>query len=48
MKQVCADRYQQFWTAGNASKIKQVSLDDYAAKYAKGELSSTGKTTVAV
>ena len=48
MQQVCADRYQQFWTAGNASKIKQVSLDEYAAKYAKGELSSTSKKTVAV
>ncbi len=48
MKQVCADRYQQFWTAGNASKIKQIGLDEYAAKYAKGELSSTKKTTVAV
>jgi fructose-bisphosphate aldolase, class II len=38
MKQVCADRYQQFWCAGQASKIKQVSLEDYAKKYAKGEL----------
>lgn len=48
MKQVCADRYQQFWTAGNASKIKQVSLDEFAAKYAKGELSATTKKAVAV
>ena len=23
MKQVCAERYEAFWTAGNASKIKQ-------------------------
>jgi fructose-bisphosphate aldolase class II len=38
MKQVCSDRYQQFWCAGQASKIKQVSLEEYAAKYAKGEL----------
>ncbi|MBE9030588.1 fructose-bisphosphate aldolase class II [filamentous cyanobacterium LEGE 11480] len=38
MKQVCSDRYQQFWCAGQASKIKQVSLEDYAAKYSKGEL----------
>ncbi|MCU0568262.1 MAG: fructose-bisphosphate aldolase class II [Oculatellaceae cyanobacterium Prado106] len=38
MQKVCADRYHQFGTAGNASKIKQVSLEDYAAKYAKGEL----------
>jgi fructose-bisphosphate aldolase class II len=48
MQQVCAERYQQFWTAGNASKIKQLTLDDYAAKYAKGELSSTAKQAVAV
>ncbi len=46
MKQVCMERYQQFWTAGNASKIKQMSLDDYAAKYAKGELKA--KTTIVV
>lgn len=36
MQKVCADRYNQFGTAGNASKIKAVSLDDFAAKYAKG------------
>jgi len=35
MQKVCADRYNQFDTAGNASKIKAVSLDDFAAKYAK-------------
>jgi fructose-bisphosphate aldolase class II len=48
MKKVCGDRYQQFWSAGNASKIKQVSLDDFAAKYAKGELTATSKKAVAV
>ncbi|MDJ0581568.1 class II fructose-bisphosphate aldolase [Crocosphaera sp.] len=48
MKQVCSDRYQQFWTAGNASKIKQESLDAYAAKYAQGELNAGTKKTVAV
>jgi fructose-bisphosphate aldolase class II len=46
MKKVCLDRYQQFGTAGNASKIKQVSLDDFAAKYAKGELNAVTKKTV--
>jgi fructose-bisphosphate aldolase, class II len=40
MQKVCSDRYQEFGTAGNASKIKQVSLEDYAAKYAKGELAA--------
>lgn len=46
MKKVCLDRYQQFGTAGNASKIKQVSLDDFAAKYAKGELGVVTKKAV--
>ena len=48
MQKVCADRYQQFGAAGNASKIKQVSLEDYAAKYAKGELGAVTKKTVGV
>ncbi|HAC65993.1 MAG TPA: fructose-bisphosphate aldolase class II [Cyanothece sp. UBA12306] len=48
MKQVCSDRYTQFWTAGNASKIKQQGLDEYAAKYAKGELDAGVKKAVAV
>jgi fructose-bisphosphate aldolase class II len=38
MQAVCSDRYQQFWAAGNGSKIKQITLDDFAAKYASGEL----------
>jgi fructose-bisphosphate aldolase class II len=46
MQKVCAERYQQFGTAGNASKIKQLSLEDFAAKYAKGELRATTKKTV--
>jgi len=46
MKNVCLERYQQFDTAGNASKIKQMTLDDYAAKYAKGELTAATKKAV--
>jgi fructose-bisphosphate aldolase class II len=38
MKQVCLDRYQQFWAAGNASKIKQSDINYYAGLYAKGVL----------
>jgi fructose-bisphosphate aldolase class II len=45
MKQVCLDRYQQFWAAGNASKIKQRDINYYATLYAKGELDP--KTAVA-
>jgi fructose-bisphosphate aldolase, class II len=48
MQKVCSDRYQQFGTAGNASKIKQIGLDDYAAKYAKGELAAVTKKAVGV
>jgi fructose-bisphosphate aldolase class II len=48
MKQVCLERYEAFGTAGNASKIKQVSLDDFAAKYASGELYAGIKATAAV
>jgi fructose-bisphosphate aldolase class II len=47
MQKVCAERYQAFSTAGNASKIKQVSLEVYAAKYAKGELTQVSKKAVA-
>lgn len=46
MQKVCSDRYQSFGAAGNASKIKQMSLEDYAAKYASGEL--TAKAAVSV
>jgi fructose-bisphosphate aldolase class II len=48
MKQVCAERYQAFWTAGNASKIQQQTIDYYAVKYAKGELDAKTKETAAV
>jgi len=48
MEKVCADRYQQFETAGKASLIKQMSTDDYAVKYTKGELTQVSKKVVAV
>ena len=48
MQQVCADRYERFWCAGNASKIKQMTLDEYAAKYAKGELAASVKKALNV
>ena len=48
MKQVCSDRYQSFWCAGNASKIKQVNLNDFADKYASGELAPSTKKAAAV
>jgi fructose-bisphosphate aldolase class II len=48
MQKVCAERYTAFGTAGNASKIKQVTLEEYAAKYTKGELTQVTKKTVTV
>jgi len=48
MQKVCAERYEAFGSAGQASKIKPVSLNDFAVKYAKGELSSAAKKTVTV
>ncbi len=37
-KQICIQRYEEFGTAGNASKIKVVSLKDIAGQYASGSL----------
>jgi fructose-bisphosphate aldolase class II len=38
MQKVCEERYQQFNTAGQASKIKVVPLADMAKRYAAGKL----------
>jgi fructose-bisphosphate aldolase class II len=38
MQKVCEERFQQFGTAGNASKIKLVTLAEMAKRYASGEL----------
>jgi len=46
MKQVCLDRYKQFWCEGQASKIKQNSTNYFADLYAKGDLDPKVKTTV--
>lgn len=37
-KKICLARYEQFGTAGNASKIKPIPLDEMARRYAAGEL----------
>ena len=39
MEQVCKDRFEQFGTAGHASKIVPLSLDQMAARYADGSIS---------
>ena len=38
MKEICKARYEAFGTAGNASKIKVLSLEDMTDRYAKGDL----------
>jgi fructose-bisphosphate aldolase class II len=38
MKSICKARYEQFGTAGNASKLKPISLEAMVKRYDKGEL----------
>jgi fructose-bisphosphate aldolase class II len=40
---VCIQRYEAFGTAGQASKIKPLSLEVMTDRYAKGELSQQVK-----
>ena len=39
-QQLCKERFEAFGSAGHASQIKVISMDNMAARYAKGELSS--------
>ncbi|MDD2775877.1 MAG: fructose-bisphosphate aldolase class II [Gallionella sp.] len=43
MRDICIARYEAFGAAGQAGKIKVVSLDAMAARYAKGELKAIVK-----
>ena len=38
MTEICKARYEAFGTAGNASKIKPISLDEMTTRYAEGSL----------
>jgi fructose-bisphosphate aldolase class II len=38
MKGICKERYEAFGTAGNASKIKVINLEEMFKRYSKGEL----------
>ena len=38
MTEICKARYEAFGTAGNASKISPISLDDMTTRYAEGSL----------
>jgi len=43
MKEICKARYEAFGCAGQASKIKPISLEAMASRYAKGELKAVVK-----
>lgn len=43
MKEICKARYEAFGSAGMASKIKPISLDNMAIRYIKGELKAIVK-----
>jgi fructose-bisphosphate aldolase class II len=43
MKDICKARYEAFGTAGNASKIKPIGLEEMTEHYASGELDPTIK-----
>ncbi len=38
MEEVCLDRFERFGTAGQAGKLKPISMDDMAARYDSGAL----------
>jgi fructose-bisphosphate aldolase class II len=43
MKEICVARYQAFGCAGQASRIKPISLEKMAERYKKGELNAIVK-----
>ena len=40
LEDLCRDRFERFGTAGNASSIRVIPLDDMAARYASGALAA--------
>ncbi|MGQ3674965.1 class II fructose-bisphosphate aldolase [Xanthobacter sp. TB0139] len=47
MAQLCRERFEAFGTAGNASKIKPIPLDEMAKRYASGALGPTSSNAKA-
>ena len=43
MKEICKARYEAFGSAGQAGKIRPISMDNMAIRYAKGELKAIVK-----
>jgi fructose-bisphosphate aldolase class II len=44
MEKLCAQRFEEFGTAGNAGKIKPIQLAEMARRYRSGELTATTAT----
>ena len=44
MKDICVARYEAFGTAGQADRIKPVSLADMTQRYGAGELAQVVKS----
>ncbi len=44
MRQVCAARFEAFGTAGNASRIKPITMSDMARRYLSGALTPQAET----
>jgi fructose-bisphosphate aldolase class II len=38
MESLCADRFERFGTAGNAARIRPLSLSAMASRYGSGDL----------
>ena len=47
LEKLCRDRFERFGTAGNAQKIKPISMDEMAARYASGALDPQITTPIA-
>jgi fructose-bisphosphate aldolase class II len=43
MKEICKARYEAFGCAGQAAKVKPISMEAMATRYAKGELKAIVK-----
>jgi fructose-bisphosphate aldolase class II len=47
LEKLCRDRFERFGTAGHASRVKPVSMDEMAKRYASGALDPLTAAAVA-
>jgi fructose-bisphosphate aldolase class II len=47
LRDLCRERFEQFGTAGNASRLKPIPLAEMARRYRSGELEPKTDTTKA-